>query len=382
MKAIIAITLVSTLCGAAHGGTLKTLYSFAGGADGANPYAGLANLNGILYGTTIKGGAAGEGTIFTFNPAAGAENVAYSFGESPDGALPHATLINVKGILYGTTNYGGTANVGAIFKFNPVSDAESVLYSFTNTPDGAGPYASLFKVGSSLFGTTSDGGGNDVFRGAGTVFKFHSASGRETVFHTFTGNPDGATPFAAVIEVSGLLYGTTTSGGVSNSGAVFALNPATGVESLVYSFAGGSDGAQPNAALINVGGTLYGVTAAGGTANKGTVFSLNIGTGVESVVHSFTGGRDGAQPSAALISVGGTLYGTTSAGGPANEGTIYKVNPTNGKTKVVYSFTGGTDGAAPFASLIKVGALLYGTTLGTNGEAPPAGLGTVFSFEP
>lgn len=150
----------------------------------------------------------------------------------------------------------------------------------------------------------------------------------------------------------------------------------SGTYKTLYSFnGGGGDGASPLAPLINMGGTLYGTTFAGGPYNCspykgcGTIFSVTL-SGTEKVLHSFSGGgTDGANPNAGLINVGGTLYGTTSNGGStacygsyyASCGTVFSITP-GGAEKVLHNFGGSPDGAYPYAGLINVNRTLYGTT--------------------
>jgi|HubBroStandDraft_5_1064220.scaffolds.fasta_scaffold01199_6 uncharacterized repeat protein (TIGR03803 family) len=170
---------------------------------------------------------------------------------------------------------------------------------------------------------------------------------------------------------------------------------------VVYNFAGGSDGAKPLAALINVNGTLYGTTARGGSkcndstsagSGCGTVFSVTT-SGQETVLHRFTGGSDGVYPRAALIDVNGTLYGTTEYGGPHKSicggscGTVFTITP-SGSENILHFFAGPPDGAFPAAGLINVNGTLYGTTTegGISGgcrlAGPKVGCGTVYSMSP
>ena len=196
-----------------------------------------------------------------------------------------------------------------------------------------------------------------------------------SVLYSFLGPPDGGFPEAALINVGGTLYGTTVEGGANNYGSVFTLTPA-GVENVIYSFKGsltGPDGGGPSGRLIDVDSTLYGTTEAGGDGGCGTVFKVTP-TGHETVLHSF-GCSDGDQPLGGLIDVGGTLYGTTESGGSGDLGTVFKVTRA-GKETVLHSFGATGDGTYPEAGLIDVGGTLYGTTLkgGTNN------LGTVFTI--
>ncbi len=129
------------------------------------------------------------------------------------------------------------------------------------------------------------------------------------------GGSDGAHPFySGLTKVGSTLYGTTPQGGTSNFGTIYKITT-SGKESALYSFSGGSDGESPNAGLTNVGGTLYGTTEYGGVNNRGTIFALLNKAGPEIVLYSFAGGSDGSSPTAGLTNVGGTLFGTTEFAG-------------------------------------------------------------------
>jgi len=199
--------------------------------DGAGPSAGLINVGGMLYGTTASGGTAGHGVVFSVTPG-GSENVVYSFKGSSDGANPTGGLINIGGVLYGTTNDGGAPSggcpggCGTVFSVT-TAGVETVLYSFTGVHDGAYPQSSLLKVGDKLIGTTQWGGDitcnkHQEFEGCGTVFSV-TLTGTEKISYSFKGGSDGAYPYAGLIDVGGVLYGTTSSGGAHNFGTVFSL---------------------------------------------------------------------------------------------------------------------------------------------------------------
>ena len=264
----------------------------------------------------------------------------YSFGGSGDGVSPLASLLDVKGTLYGTTHYGGLGSCsssgysgcGTVFAITS-SGKESVLYSFKGgSGDGEYPTAGLINVGGKLYGTTLSGGpfcSKRLQPGCGTVFSV-TPSGKETVLYTFKGHPGDGNGPAALVNVNGTLYGTTYRGGATNDGTIFSLTP-SGTETVLYSFVGDRrDGAAPLAALVNVDGKLYGTTSHGGVYDKGTVFSVST-SGNEKVLHSFGGSGDGGLPMAALIDVNGTLYGTTSAGGHGCHslgcGTVFSLTP-------------------------------------------------------
>lgn len=339
-------------------------------------------------------------------PAAEAqtESVVYSFqDDGADGTNPLGSLINVGGTLYGTTTFGGantscTFGCGAVFSLNPTTGAETVLHSFNdNGTDGYHLTGSLIDVDGTLYGTAENGGTN----GEGIVFKINRRTGAEAVVYAFRNNgTDGENPKAGLMNVGDMLYSTTLAGGTNGEGTVFSLNPKTGAEAVVYSFQNnGTDGANPVSGLINVDGTLYGTTSESGSpcnarGGCGTVFSINLTSGAETVVHSFrNNGADGMYPISGLISVGldGTLYGTTYEGGTGNCtsngftgcGTVFKINPRTSAEIVVYSFqSNGTDGTIPDAGLISVSGALYGTASYGGANCVNQDCGTVFKIIP
>jgi uncharacterized repeat protein (TIGR03803 family) len=240
------------------------------GDDSARPYGGLTDVSGTLYGAALE--QRGYGSVFSITPR-GRYTILHSF-YGLDGARPMGALIDLGNTLYGTTKYGGN-----------------------------GP-CDYFYSGPS---------------GCGTVFSINRYTGGETVLYDFNCsyfcNDSGDFPQPGLTDVDGTLYGTTAAGGASNDGTVFSINLHTGTETVIYSFAGGSDGAVPNGFLKLVTGTLYGTTASGGAHGDGTVFSINPSTGTETVLHSFAGRSDGAVPNGAFTLLDGVLYGTTSQGG-------------------------------------------------------------------
>jgi uncharacterized repeat protein (TIGR03803 family) len=306
----------------------------------------------------------------------------YSFqGGSGDGANPQAGLLDVKGTFYGTTQGGGPNGYGTVFAVTP-SGTETVLHDFGGYPvDGEFPQAGLINVNGTLYGTTQSGGKNDL----GTVFAI-APTGTETVLYNFTGQcngscSDGAYPEAVLLDVDGTLYGTTEEGGTNNYGTVFTITP-SGTETVLYSFKGGAmkDGQFPQAGLINVKGTLYGTTYLGGPKQHGTVFAVTP-AGTETVLHRFAPrSGDGANPAAVLIDLKGELYGTTFDGGANNYGTVFAIAP-SGKETVLHSFgSSGGDGEEPeYAGLVNVEGTLYGTTARGGGSN---GGGTLFKITP
>lgn len=365
--------------------TETVLHSFTGGSDGEYPQAGLIRDDaGNLYGTTEFGGASSLGTVFELAPD-GTETVLYSFTGGSDGENPYATLTRDRaGNLYGTTVGGGGGNCigppagcGAVFEV-AATGTETVLYSFMGGRDGAYPLAGLTKGNhGEFFGATEFGGS----RNFGTIFKL-TRSGHKTVLHSFTKGGDGRYPGASLIRDSaGNLYGTTENGGARRFGTVFKV-AADGSETVLYSFSGRKDGSTPLAGLIrDTLGNLFGTTVYGGAGGNGTVFKL-ARNGTEKVLYSFSGGNDGGRPQAGLISdKKGDLFGTTVLGGASGLGTVFEL-AADGKETVLHSFSGGSDGATPVARLKMTSAgNLYGTTIYGGGSSNClGGCGTVFEI--
>ncbi len=359
------------------------LYSFKGGVDGAIPTAGLAALNGKLYGTTSRGGSPHSGlprgTIFRINTG-GLERVIHRFNRVgvKNGADPQAQLTALDDALYGTTSSGGSQGLGTAFEMT-TAGKERVLHSFGSyDKDGVNPTGGLLPLNGAFYGVTTFGGAANE----GTVFTL-SASGTERVLYSFKGGSDGDYPSGLAV-LGGKLYGTTQQGGDANCqcGVVFALS-AAGKERVLYRFTGGQDGANPYAGPTEFNGALYGTTNGGGNPNCsygggcGTVFKVTA-SGTESILYAFDSSKraDGIFPQTALTVAGGRLYGTTRSCNQWGYGTIFEVDA-SGKERVLYTFTGGSDGAHP-SSLTLLNGLFYGTTPigGANNY------GTVFALSP
>ena len=342
----------------------------------------LIKVRGTFYGTTYGGGASKDGTVYSIT-AAGKRKVLHSFaGASADGVGPIGALVSVHGTMFGTTNLGGKCARGTVYSIT-TTGSEKLLHSFCDS-DGFEPKAGLIYVNGLFYGTTSDAGTT-----GGTIYSI-STAGAFKVLHNFgNSSRDGAAPASPLLRVNGVLYGTTQyGGGVSacsgdfGCGTVYSVT-LRGKEKVLYRFQGGSDGRLPVAGLIDAGGTLYGTTFYGGQSacNCGTVYSVST-SGSHRVLYAFSGDSDGAYPYASLLEVSSVLYSTTYSGGSSDDGTIFSVTA-NGSEQVLHGFSGDPDGAHPHSNLTSLNGALYGTTDRGGDKAGGCGrkgCGTVFAL--
>ncbi len=362
---------------AAHSQTaFFTLYNFGSVTnDGSNPWDSLTLSGSTFYGMTKEGGSASNyGTIFQINTDGTGYKILHPFsGGTSDGARPQGSLTLSGSMLYGTTVNGGSAsNAGTIFQINTGGTGYQVLHSFAGYPnDGSIPYGSLTLWKSTLYGMTYVGG-SAAGADNGTIFQINTDGTGYKTLYSFSGGSDGAQPQGSLTLSGSTLYGMTYGGGTDNYGTIFQINTdGTGYKTL-YRFSGGtSDGANPYGSLTLSGSTLYGMTyEGGGASNDGTIFQINTdGTGYK-ILHSFSGGAsDGARPLGDLTQSGSTLYGMTVYGGTNSAGTIFQINTDGTGFQVLHSFY-----AEPSASLTLLGSALYGMTV--YGGTP--GSGTIF----
>jgi uncharacterized repeat protein (TIGR03803 family) len=343
-------------------------------------------------------------SVVAIQPAAQARKfkVLHTF-HGKDGGGPEGVLVrDAAGNLYGTTGGGGTGKCGKLgcgTAFELDKTGKQVwLHSFDGG-NGHGLQAGLLRdAAGNLFGTTVYGGDTSCNPpyGCGTVFKLDKSGTKEVVLHKFTGTPDGFFSQAVLVkDAAGNLYGTTSLGGTGGLGAVFKID-ASGRESVLYNFTGGSDGCDPYPGVIlDSVGNLYGVTFDGGTgfcnSGQGVVFKVDRG-GNETVLHSFGGGSDGANPDSVLLfDSQGNLYGTTENGGSSGCGgtgcgTVFELSHDGAET-VLYAFcslSNCADGETPVGPLVRdQKGSLYGTTYfgGASHNCSGVGCGAIFKLD-
>ena len=399
-KAAVAIAsmLIMVMIQPAQAQTFNLLHTFTGGQDGAHPFAGLTlDRAGNLYGTTYGGGD-GVGAVYklTHRSSGWTLNSLSTLNVGGNGPLG-GVVFGPNGTLYGTTSqatrYGG---FGTVFNLSPAATVckaalcpwiESLSYLFEGSPDGYGPgYGNLiFDQAGDIFGTTYGGGNN-----YGIVYELKSSGGSwiESVLHSFLYN-DGADPYNGVIfDNAGNLYGTTWGGGSHHGGTVFELTYSAGSgwqETVLYSFQNDSDGSGPYSGLIfDASGNLYGATSTGGPGGGGTVFQLtpsDNGVWTFSVIYSFAGAENCGPEGSLALDEAGNLYGTTVCDGANNLGSVFELTLSGDSWTytALHDFTGGSDGAGLFCSVIfDANGNLYGTAADGGADA----VGTVWEITP
>jgi len=322
-------------------------------------------------------------------------NVIYSFAGEEDGEYADTDLaMDGAGNLYGTTVLGGIFGGGTVFQLMPTPNGwvHAVLYGFTGSADGGEPYKGVtLDPQGNLYGTAVTGGSGGCEGGCGVLYKLSKSGSTwtQTVLHAFTGGDDGAGPGARVtIDRHGNLYGMAPTGGAFGLGTVYQLHPGRSgwTFKVIHTFTGGADGATGSAGqMLLRGGKLYGVATAGGIYGNGVAFELTPTQSGEwnfKAIYSFKGQPDAGFPYGALLFDGsGNLYGTTYYDGVYDLGAVYKLSPqVSGEwnEQVLYSFKGGRDGQNPISNLVfDTAGNLYGTT-----SEGGAGSGVIFKLTP
>jgi hypothetical protein len=337
------LLFVCLLPALSHSATVTTLYNFAGSSTNPRFPTSMTGAGGVLYGVAEEG-------VFSLTPPTTAglpwtESTLYKFKGGSDGVSPVSVVMGPSGVLYGVTNKGGTSNYGTVFSLTPPA----------------------------------------VSGGAWT----------HTVLLDLSGS-DGAWARGVTVGGGGILYCVAEYGGVLvEGGSIFSLTPPTSngerwTETVLYEFAGGTEGLSPYApVVIGSGGVLYG-TALAATGGDIVIFSLTppqIPGG--SWIYAVLGGTSGASVGALVIGPGGVLYGTSTYKGTYDDGTVFSVapplNPGGPWTATtLYSFMGGTDGASPESNLVfGSNGVLYGVTpYGGNASSTFLGNGTIFGLTP
>ncbi|HLH57099.1 MAG TPA: choice-of-anchor tandem repeat GloVer-containing protein [Verrucomicrobiae bacterium] len=360
------------------------------GIHGSRPYAGALLSGNTLYGTTANGGPSGNGTVFAVNIDGSEFRTLYSFSGT-EGATPYGGLVLSGDTLFGTTLQGGSWSNGIVFAINTTGSGLKILHQFTSVAqqlgpnaDGANPSGELVLAGSTLYGTTPNGGAN----GLGTLFAVTTDGLLFTNLHSF-GGFTAAVPSSGLVLSGDTLYGTTTAYGLANKGTVFSIKTDGSGFLILHEFDQGvgsplsysnKDGGFPGP-LTLWSNVLYGAAEWGGAFGNGTIFTVNTDCSAFRMIHTFTAtsgnslaNEDGALPMAKLLVSGNTLFGVAPKGGRLGGGTAFAINLDGLVFSPLHSFT-RSDGLGP-NSLVLSDGKLYGTATigGVNNY------GTVFSL--
>ena len=366
----LGLVLAALIPAIAEAQTYTNLYSFsqatgspATNSDGATPFCSLVLSGNIFYGTTLAGGTNGQGVVFAVHTDGTQFTNLHSFSAltndtNADGATPYNTLVLSSNMLYGTTYSGGAGGLGTVFRLNTDGTAFTNLHNFADA--GGSPRGALTLSGNVLYGTTYLGG-----TGFGSVFGINTDGTAFTNLHEFTAmTRDADNPVSGLVVSGGTLFGTTL-GSPVGAGAIFALGTNGMGYTNLFNFqtissqgvtSTNKTGGQPSATLLLLGNTLYGTAARGGTNGNGILFAISTNGSGFTNLHTFAMGArngsnvytnaDGIEPLGTLLFSGTNLFGTASGGGTSGNGTVFSIN-TNGSTfTTVYSFPPIINGAS------------------------------------
>jgi uncharacterized repeat protein (TIGR03803 family) len=379
------IALIASFASTTHAQTYSVIHEFSGtGNDGSFPYSGVTLRNGALYGTTHDGGS-GCGTVYQLTQQGSgwvskAIYVFHSGEDRTDGCAPFARVVfGPDAHLYGTTFQGGDANGGLVFELVPPVSAtcitaacqwkQNVLHAFRFGSDGSNPeYGDLvWDPQGNIYGTTSGG------TGKGTAFQMTKSgnSWTETPLYQFNPFTEGQPANGVTLDGNGNVYGTT-------EGLVFELAYPSWSESVLLYLGNDTGGPSYAGLVMDNSGNLYGATNGAGSGGAGTVFELSpVGNVyIPTVLYNFSGDNGCGSYASLTMDPSGNLYGTTYCTGASQQGVVFKLTKTGNTWAYtsLHDFTGLADeGGEPMSQVtIDSNGTLYGTTthggpLGTNG---------------
>ncbi len=395
----LTLTIAFALCAnRADAQTLTTLLQFsgtAGTAIGKYPESSLTVSGATLYGMTAHGGVNGNGNIFSVGTDGSNYRNLLSFtgtGGAVSGSVPVGNLTLSGSTLFGTTIVGGASGIGNMFAVGTNGANYQNLVSFTGgfgTATGAGPRGSLTLAGTTLYGTAQDGSGRNL----GVIFSVGISGADYQDLVSFTGaggSAWGAYPLGGLTLGGTSLYGMTSENGGQGYGNVFSVGTnGTNYHNLLSFTGSGSSGTASglnpfgDGALTLSGTTLYGMTIYGGANGYGNIFSVGANGANYNNLLSFTGSggtANGADPAGSLTLSGTTFYGTTEFGGTRGFGNVFSVGIDGSQYDDLYNFTGFSDGGYPLEDLTLSGGTLFGTTSRGGIQPLSNGYGTVFAL--
>jgi uncharacterized repeat protein (TIGR03803 family) len=357
-------------------GQFQKIFNFDS-IHGSNPSSAQMVFDGKwLYGTTYNGGTYNKGVVFKIMPDGSNITTIYSFGQNlSEGYYPYCHLVKKGAFLFGTALFTTNPNKGVVFKVD-TNGNYSVLHTFTGSPDGATPWGSLSISGDMLFGTTTYGAAS----GRGTIFRLYTNGNGYRVLKSFDLNPNGAYPYCAVTVEDTLLYGVTLKGGNNNKAVFFKLDTSGNNFAKIREF-DSLGGWNPYGEIIIVDDTAYGLTSSGGDNNFGVIYKMSLSGNYYQKLHSFGAGTDGRTPFGSLLFYQNSLYGATNAGGTGGFGTLFKIKRDGSQYEKILDFDGGLNGKKPgTGSLLEINGRLFGTTQ-NGGNSGAKSWGIIFSTD-
>jgi uncharacterized repeat protein (TIGR03803 family) len=320
--------------------------------NGIGPQATLFDASDKkLYGTTVFGGTNGFGTIFSFDPVTNSQKTVYNNTQLYEEGNCGGFIEGDNHLLYAMVSSGGLYGHGLIFSFDPSTNTRQNLYSFDGT-SGSFPFGKFLKLANGKFYALTDVGGTN---NAGTIFSFDPNTNSVTTLFNFN-TANGIAAMGSLIQArDGKLYGTAGGGGDFNNGVIFSFDPATNIQTKLFSF-NSTSGYQPLGGLTEgVDGKLYGLTTFGGAFGMGTMFSFETTTGIETTLHDFAGGSDGSDPIGNLLmSKDGKLYGMTSIGGAKKMGMAFSYDVAGKIFNKIADFDATNGGSSYNAGFIEI----------------------------
>jgi uncharacterized repeat protein (TIGR03803 family) len=293
----------------------------------------------MLYGMTMMGGTNDMGCIFKIKTDGSGYTKIFDFSGSSNGKYPYGSLTLSGNMLYGMTNQGGNADKGCIFKINASNNAFTKLFDFTGAANGSYPKGNLVLSGNTLYGLTTNGGADDK----GSAFSIQTDGTGYTQLLDFSGTENGRLPQGSLIISGDTLYGTTVEGGANDMGCLFSINiNGTGYKDLLDFNYTNNEGYYPVGSPTLVGTELYGTTSIGGNDGEGSVYKIDPSHSKYSRLINFNGSGNGGDPIGDLIFAGHALFGMTHEGGSYDNGVIFKyvLPPDNQTSKIVFPLAG------------------------------------------
>lgn len=347
-----------------------------------NPGAGpdnsaLCEVNGKLYGTTGYGGRYDKGTLYEYDLATSTHTKLHDFDGENTGRTPYSNVILASnGKLYGTTLNGGINDLGTLFEYNIDTNTLIKKLDFDGANMGMDVYANVVQASNGkLYGLTNRGGSI----GYGVLYEFDFTTDTFTKLIDFDRVNIGSAPTILVEVENGIMYGTTSAGGINDNGTIFKYTIATNTLEKKFEFNSGSSGSSLGLSLMLASnGNLYGLTRFGGLNNRGVLYEYNIST--ETFIKKIDLTTElGSTPSGRLLEVtSNKLYGFTNTGGANNDGVMFEFDiATNTYTKK-FDFEYSSSGRNPKGTFVKASnGKLYATAqYGGLGTA-----GTLFEYD-